>query len=66
MHFDCYKFTVHINIFDTGCDTEFFQLVKLAGSDRAAEIRKINCRFFHFKPSCNFHMYIKDYPFYTL
>ena len=47
MHLDCYKFSIHIDIFDTCCDTEFFQLDQLAGSYRTSKVCKINSRFLH-------------------
>ena len=42
MHFDCNKFTFHINVFDASSDTEFFQLVKLTRSHRTSKVGKIN------------------------
>ena len=42
MHFYCHKLSIHIDIFDTGGNTEFFQLVQLAGPYRTAKISKIN------------------------
>ena len=42
MHFDCDEFSFHINIFDAGSDTEFFQLVKLTRSNRTSKVGKIN------------------------
>ena len=43
VHLDCYEFAIHINVFDSGCDTKFFQLIKLACADRASKICEINC-----------------------
>ena len=43
MHLDGYKLAFHINIPDSGCNTKLFQLVNLAGANRASKIRKINC-----------------------
>ena len=41
MHFDGNEFTIHINVFDSGCDTQLFQLVQLACADLAAEVSEI-------------------------
>jgi hypothetical protein len=41
MHFDGNEFTIHINVFDSGCNTQLFQLVQLACADFAAEVGEI-------------------------
>ena len=41
MHFDGHEFTIHINVFDSGCNTQFFQLVQLACADFTAEVSEI-------------------------
>ena len=43
MHFDGHEFTIHINVFDSGCNAQFFQLVQLACADLAAEVGEIYC-----------------------
>ena len=41
MHFDGHEFTIHINVFDSGCNAQFFQLVQLACADFTAEVSEI-------------------------
>ena len=43
MHLDGYEFSIHIDIFDSCGNAEFFQFVQLAGSHRATKISEINC-----------------------
>ena len=43
MHLNGYKFSVHVNVSDSGSNTELFQLIKLTGSHRTTKICKINC-----------------------
>ena len=42
MHFNSHEFSIHINVFDSGCNAEFLQFIKLAGANRTSEISKIN------------------------
>ena len=51
MHLDRHKLSIHINVFDAGSNTKFFQLVQLAGPYRTAKIGKINSRFSHVSSS---------------
>ena len=43
MHLDGYEFSIHIDIFDSCGNAEFFQFVQLTGSHRATKISEINC-----------------------
>ena len=43
MHLDGYEFSIHIDIFDSCGNAEFFQFVQLAGSHRTTKISEINC-----------------------
>ena len=42
MHLDRNKLSIHVDVLDSRCNTQFFQFIQLARSDRTAKISKIN------------------------
>ena len=45
MHFNSYEFSIHINVFDSGCNAEFLQFIKLAGATLNISEKAVNIPF---------------------